>query len=342
MYDIYLFTGVHMLPPHDELVHLVPVFNEPTALEQFDERIQQRTPRFLQLNLAAQDILHVFQYVRKGKAVGYILPIAYREPQISLEKALPIAEKAIAEMKATHYPEQSAVAVQFAREQPAYWTFSANYGRNKRLYAHIDKLDGHLWSRSDVERIWDMSYFLGKIANSDRVPYVVPTSQSDPQQTYDIFLVRHTRTIPDLERLVATIPSLQDSGFLQRITQQNMTLLPMDLPEKGALELLRSLEEEGALGSLLASAYRQPKITLEQAAPIAEQAIVARQAKQRPDDTLGPVRFFREEPCCWTFGASSAQLIREECIPGMVFASVDKLDGHIWKEEEFTRFLAED
>lgn len=65
------------------------------------------------------------------------------------------------------------------------------------------------------------------------------------------------------------------------------------------------------------------------------------EAKLFAEAALGKVSFFREDPCCWTFGASSAQLIGEERIPGMIFASVDKLDGHIWTREELERFSEE-
>jgi hypothetical protein len=341
MYDIYLLTGVHTLPPLEDLTGSVPAFKAPEALVRFEERIQQRTPHFLQLDLDAQSAIKVFQYLRTGKAPGCILPAAYRQPRVSLEMATPLAEAEITELKAAHYPEQPAVPVRFTREEPVCWTFNATYGRNARLYARIDKLDGHIWQQEDIGRIWEMPYFLGEAARQARVPYIVAAPQGDSQQMYDIYLVRSAAKFPAPEDLASIASGLQEPALQQLMTQGNMNLLKVALPRDKALELLDRLEREGAWGSLISSAYRHPRLTREQASPLAERAIIARQAAQRPGDTLGPVRFVSEEPCCWTFGASSAQLISEDLIPGMVFASIDKLDGHVWAQEELERLTEE-
>jgi hypothetical protein len=41
------------------------------------------------------------------------------------------------------------------------------------------------------------------------------------------------------------------------------------------------------------------------------------------------------------FGAVSEQCMKEERLPGLVFANIDKLDGHIWTVEEFDRLVGE-
>ena len=46
----------------------------------------------------------------------------------------------------------------------------------------------------------------------------------------------------------------------------------------------------------------------------------------------------REEPSFWTFGMASPQLMDEGFAPGAIFVSVDKLDGHVWNDEEVTRY----
>lgn len=172
-------------------------------------------------------------------------------------------------------------------------------------------------------------------------PSIVPTPQGDFDSTYDIYLTRGADQLPKLDNLLTEAPVLQEPDLPQRMLQHSTNVLKVALPENKAIELLQRLQAEGAKGSLLPSAYRQPRISAEQAVPIAEKAIAEIQAKRRPNDTPGTVRFLREQPTCWTFGAVSEQLIREGRIPGLFYASVDKLDGHIWKPEEFDRLAGE-
>jgi hypothetical protein len=341
MYDVYLFTGVRALPSLESLKNTIPAFEAKDMLAVFQERIQQRTPHFLHLDLSAENAIEVFQLLRTEKATGYILPATYRQPRISVEEATPLAAAALVELQAARSSDPPIVPLHFVREQPVCWTFNITYSGNSRVYVHVDKLDGHIWQKQDLEHTWEISYFLGHRARKSHVPYSVPPFPDNLQQTYDIYLVRGATQLPALDDLIDTAPERQEPALQQQMTQRQMQLLQIALPAEKALGLLRRLEVEGAWGSLLSSAYRHPQISLEQAAPIAEEAILERQAAQRPADTLGPLRFFREEPCCWTFGAPSEQFIREGRIPGLVFASVDKLDGHVWKSEEFERFLGD-
>ena len=80
--------------------------------------------------------------------------------------------------------------------------------------------------------------------------------------------------------------------------------------------------------------------TREQAEAIAKRVIAKLHATRIPDHTLGPVHLVREEPVAWTFGAASEEWVKEGRIPGMLFASVDKLDGHIWQPEDFEQLQA--
>lgn len=81
-------------------------------------------------------------------------------------------------------------------------------------------------------------------------------------------------------------------------------------------------------------------MTLEFAHEIASAGI---ERKIRESDKLSkyefsPIKFCYEDECSWTFAAGSEQLYDEGCIPGAIFASVDKKDGHIWSRDEQERF----
>jgi hypothetical protein len=338
MYDIYLFTGMRPLPVLANPAAIFPMFAQ-ADMERFQERVRQKEPGFLLLDLDVRDIVKVFQWVRRGKAQGYILPAAYRHPRILQEEARSFAEAELAKLQMTQDSAQPTVSLQFTREEPVCWTFKDLNNRKVRL--HVDKLDGHLWPRSDLRRVWNMYYFLGESAKGLRDPYIVPASSDNPDRTYDIHLAHGAEKLPVLNDLISNAPVLQELTLHHLLMQQNMSLLPVALSKEQALDLLYRLEKEGAWGCLLSAAYRHPQITKEQAASLAQREVTEHLAIQRPGDTLGSVKFFREMPCCWVYGVSSAQLAKEERTPDMIFINIDKLDGHIWSLEELERFSEE-
>ena len=157
-----------------------------------------------------------------------------------------------------------------------------------------------------------------------------------PAQNCDIYLTLGAYTLPALEDLLQTAPVLRESALLQQLVQRSrpIGLLKLALSHSIALSLLQRLKEEGAEGYLVPVAYQHPRITVEQATLIAERYFETVKATERPDDTLGPTHFRGEDPMYWIFEATSEQLLKEDRIPGVLFAHVDKLDGHIWGKEE--------
>ncbi len=82
------------------------------------------------------------------------------------------------------------------------------------------------------------------------------------------------------------------------------------------------------------------QITIEQAWPLADREIqrIVRTAPELKGYDFKPTHYARENDTCWVFCAASDQLIEEGYVPGAVFASVDKTDGHVWSDEEFERY----
>lgn len=160
---------------------------------------------------------------------------------------------------------------------------------------------------------------------------------------YDIYLSTGCRELPVLDDLVTRIPMLADPALQQKIltgSPHHPGFLGLDLPEELAQTLFRRLQTTRAVGLWLLSAYRQPRVSKEQAVKLAEPAIAELAKKhfeRHPDDTLGPVGFVGEKSEFWVFGARSEQLIAMDMIPGSLRVSVDKLDGHIWTREDFDR-----
>ncbi len=339
MYDLYLFMGCRTLPDLEDLAQTVPALVD-LALQ---TRILRRSPApgFLRLDLPADGAVNLFQRLRSAGALVYLLSSAYRQPLITIEQAKPLAERAIEELRVAWYLDRPFGPVHFLREHFAYWTFQAVSERREKLHAHVDKLDGHIWEPMDHEHLWKVSWLLkgGELAEWPL------SAWAEVYHLYDIYLSWRCQILPDLEDLVETVPALADPALQARMLDRTKApgFLGLDLPADGALSLLHRLRslKVSSRGYLLPSAYRQPRITIEQATPIAEQAIEELQVRRFPDHTLGPVHFQWEQSVCWTFGAVSEQLIKEGRIPGALHASVDKLDGHIWKQTDLERLQGE-
>ena len=84
----------------------------------------------------------------------------------------------------------------------------------------------------------------------------------------------------------------------------------------------------------------QQSINFVEAQAIAERAIaeIIRTAPELAGYQFNAVKYRRDEGLYWVFSAASEQLIEEGYVPGAVFACVDKMDGHIWSEEEHARY----
>jgi hypothetical protein len=82
------------------------------------------------------------------------------------------------------------------------------------------------------------------------------------------------------------------------------------------------------------------KLTVDDALPIAERHIadVIANSKRLRRYEFGPVLYSRDNDRVWTFAAGSRQLQEEGYVPGAVFASIDKVDGHVWSNKEQERY----
>ena len=53
---------------------------------------------------------------------------------------------------------------------------------------------------------------------------------------------------------------------------------------------------------------------------------------------FGAVGLRSENNRFWTFVSGSDELFEQGIVPGAVYACVDKMDGHIWTEDEIEQF----
>lgn len=152
---------------------------------------------------------------------------------------------------------------------------------------------------------------------------------------YDVYLTSGCATPPDLDDLVEQIPELHTTSLQARLSSWRPGgFLGLDLAEHVAHGLLERLQRAHARGFVAPAAYRTPAVSREEAFPLGKQYIDRVIASRFPTVTFAPVAYLRESARWWTFFAGSPQLQSEGLIPGAVFASIDKLDGHVWTPEE--------
>ena len=148
---------------------------------------------------------------------------------------------------------------------------------------------------------------------------------------YDIYLFSSSLRTPELSNLTAKeiLPQM-----VRSLQERQQGFLGLNLSGDTAAELLEQLTLAGGRGLVASAAYRQPKVTLEMAKPIAEKAIADQQKRHSPNYTYGPVQLLSEGAFWWKFGAVSPDLVERGYIPATLYALVDKVDGHLWTTQE--------
>lgn len=162
---------------------------------------------------------------------------------------------------------------------------------------------------------------------------------------YDLYLSSGCRTFPYLSDLAVSATVLLDLDLNKLIESEQFIpgFLGLELPTNIAACFLERLKEAGGGGTIVPSAYRQPRVSIEMAYPIALQAIIQKQNTPFPPDAFEVVKFWEEGAMWWEFKGISEELIKQGYIPGCACIRVDKLDGHIWTwEEEQSRIYGEE
>jgi|GEM_PF-2489922 hypothetical protein len=166
--------------------------------------------------------------------------------------------------------------------------------------------------------------------------YMQTNRSCDGGQAYDIYLYCRSTGLHALKRIAIAYHSLMTPTVQYKMRQEHPGFLGLNISEALAKTLLARLRETGADGEVIAAAYHEPLISVDEAAVFAERYIERRRQERFPAYDFEPARHWRQgdRPRWWGFFAPSPKLQDEGHIPGAIFASVDKLDGHIWTYEE--------
>ena len=158
---------------------------------------------------------------------------------------------------------------------------------------------------------------------------------------YDVYLSQKPYYEPNWERVLAIVPPTQQADLRRHVTGRfEPRYLGLDLAQQAAEEVLELLRAAKAHGESVPVVYREAKVSPQDALPRAEAEIQRRQVKYFPGYAFEPVLLVRDDPRWWTFAAGSPQLQNEGLIPGAVFAHVDKLDGHLWQDDEIAALFS--
>ncbi|WP_017327082.1 hypothetical protein [Synechococcus sp. PCC 7336] len=118
--------------------------------------------------------------------------------------------------------------------------------------------------------------------------------------------------------------------------------LELNMPAEAVADIEEMISLGGGKGIIVKSDYRSPKLSLSEVFSIANIHLNRQAKKNFPSYSFRAIQCIRSEPMYWLFGSFSEQLIHEGHNPGGVTVAIDKLDGHIWTEEEKKLVLGEE
>jgi hypothetical protein len=101
--------------------------------------------------------------------------------------------------------------------------------------------------------------------------------------------------------------------------------------------ILADLRDAGGNGLVVASRYRDAKVTAEKAKESAEKQLAV--LRGGAADVYGPIEDAEDEGAWWTFQVSNLTEQEKGRIPGVSFISIDKLDGHVVSNDEREKCL---
>jgi hypothetical protein len=156
----------------------------------------------------------------------------------------------------------------------------------------------------------------------------------------DIYLYVGCNDRASLQLLLDRFSEINTSDILHKLMESSPGLLGLSLSRDRAHALLMALGRVGAVGLYVPVSYRQPEVTPSTAQVIAEEAARAIRLTSFPGYDFNLATFEGEEAMWWVFFTSSPELVEQGHIPGGFYIYVDKLDGHIWRDEEMDRVSA--
>lgn len=158
-------------------------------------------------------------------------------------------------------------------------------------------------------------------------------------EKFDIWVNQGCVEPPEIDYLLPIIGETQLHQLRLKVNLNAPGFLGLDFSLDDALELKQKILLKRALGLVVPTKYRTPRLSVDQARPIAEVVIKRETARLAQGLTVYPMSYERENVLCFTFSAVVKEWAEQDLIPSRLFASIDKVDGHHWSAEHYHGFL---
>jgi hypothetical protein len=158
MFDIYVFNKLENNTYLNKVRSFFPDILDTSICENLTKFYH---PRFLEIDISQPLAMKIFSALKEIGLRGRVVKSAYRNPLMTIDEALVIADKEcqkiIAERNQTKTPVKFN-PTQFTREDAMWWTFAAVSEELVEqgfapgaVQVSLDKLDGHIWSADETE-----------------------------------------------------------------------------------------------------------------------------------------------------------------------------------------------
>ncbi len=192
-FDLYVSSGCERDANEDALLELLPPGADASVLDillWMDPRDvgpgQARRPRFgfLGYDLPVGEAYGLLTRLRGLGARADLLPARYREPPLTVEQALPIAERYLQE-RIAHEPQLRRFAFEPVRhtgdfDAPTHWFFFAPSPQMDEasyvpawISASVDKVDGHIhepYEARELQEEWEAMGLSAREGGPPRLP----------------------------------------------------------------------------------------------------------------------------------------------------------------------------
>ena len=155
-YDVHLWNGCQ--PSPGERLGLV---RHEVDESQVQARLVQPTPGFLGLDLTLNEAEALLRKLKACGAHGFVVPSAYRQPPIALNRAYRLAKNVVERKRRHRSPPYQVGPLTFRGDRSFYWEFFAPVPELLErgvapggIFAFIDKCDGHDWTLEEQDRLF--------------------------------------------------------------------------------------------------------------------------------------------------------------------------------------------
>jgi hypothetical protein len=127
-----------------------------------------------------------------------------------------------------------------------------------------------------------------------------------------------------------------------RFRRKHPGFLGLNLSEATATAVCEQFLTLSTRGRIIPARYRDPQVTIEQALQVAQKHLGPSYTDREGEIySYGPIKYstqMEETPMTWQVIAPLPGLQARGSIPGALFVSVDRIDGHIWSQQESQAF----